>query len=129
MQSRDYAALARVRQALRRFLAFSEAAAQKAGMTPGQHQALLAIAGMEKPVTVGALAAWLDIKPHRAGELVDRLQAAGLARRKSDPADRRRVILSLSAKAEVKLAALSKVHAQELGRLSKVLAPLLRALG
>ena len=129
MRASDVRALALIRQALRRFLAFSEAAALKAGLTPGQHQALLAIAGMEQPVTVGALARWLDIKPHSAGELVDRLEAAHLVRRIRDAEDGRRVILSLSAKAKVRLAALSAVHAEELKRLSKVLEPLTAGLG
>jgi hypothetical protein len=41
----DYTALADFRHALRQFLAFSEQAATTCGLTPQQHQALLAIAG------------------------------------------------------------------------------------
>jgi DNA-binding MarR family transcriptional regulator len=129
LQPSDLRNLALIRQALRRFLAFSETAAAKAGLTPGQHQALLAVAGMDGPVTVGALARFLDIKPHSAGELVDRLEAARLIRRATDVTDRRRVILRLSPKAKVKLEALSAVHAEELKRLSKVLGPLTARLG
>ena len=41
----DYKALAQFRFQLRKFLSFSEAAAHQAGLTPQQHQALLAIKG------------------------------------------------------------------------------------
>ncbi len=129
MQRSDYQALASIRQALRRFLAFSEEAALQCGLSPGQHQALLAIAGMAPPVTMGALAQWLDIRPHSAGEMADRLEALGLLRRCPDAADRRRVFLSLTPRAHAKLAGLSTVHRQELRRLSRVLKPLLATLG
>ena len=49
MREADYAALAQFRYQLRTFLAFSEAAAQSAGLTPQQHQALLAIKGLAAP--------------------------------------------------------------------------------
>ncbi len=129
LQQSDYRSLASIRRALRRFLAFSETAARRAGLTSAQHQALLAIAGMEEPVTVGALARWLEIRPHSAGELVGRLEALKLVRRRADTADRRRVILSLRPRARAKLAALSAVHRAELRRLSKVLEPELALLG
>jgi DNA-binding MarR family transcriptional regulator len=41
----QYETLAAFRYALRKFLHFSETAAQAAGLTPQQHQALLAIKG------------------------------------------------------------------------------------
>ncbi len=61
----DYQRLAAFRHALRRFLAFSEAAARGAGITPQQHQALLAIKGAPDPaaVTVGDLAQQLLLQP------------------------------------------------------------------
>ena len=46
---RDYRALAEFRHALRRFLAFSEQAARDAGLTPSQHQLLLAVRGHAGP--------------------------------------------------------------------------------
>ena len=71
----DYEALARFRHQLRLFLAFSEMAAQKAGLTPQQHQALLAIKGLSSPApaSVGDLARDLLIKHHTAVELVNRM--------------------------------------------------------
>ena len=61
MTDADYRGLAEFRRALRDFLAFSEKAAARAGLTPAQHQALLAIRGMPGPVTVGTLATWLGV--------------------------------------------------------------------
>ncbi len=58
MSREQYAALADFRFRLRRFLAFSEAAAARAGLPPQQHQALLTLAGHagRAPATVGLLA-------------------------------------------------------------------------
>lgn len=114
MTDADYRGLAEFRHALREFLAFSEKAAARAGLTPAQHQALLAIRGMPAPVTVGTLAAWLGVRPHSCVGLVDRLAALGLVGKRADPGDRRRVLLALSAKAERKLESLSAVHREEL---------------
>jgi hypothetical protein len=71
----DYEALARFRYQLRRFLSFSETAANKAGLTPQQHQALLAIKGFSSvaPLSVGELAEFLLVRHHTAVELVDRM--------------------------------------------------------
>jgi DNA-binding MarR family transcriptional regulator len=129
MTGRDYRALAQFRHALRQFLAFSEAAAVRAGLTPAQHQALLAIKGMpEQPVSVGALAQWLEVKPHSCAGLVERLVASRLVAKKADPADRRRVVLRLTARAESRLAALSAAHRDELRRRAGALGPLLAAI-
>ncbi|KDM65108.1 hypothetical protein [Acidiphilium sp. JA12-A1] len=43
----DYEMLASFRFALRKFIAFSEAAARRDGLTPRQHQALLGIRAMQ----------------------------------------------------------------------------------
>ena len=76
----DYAALANFRYALRQFLAFSERRAAECGLTPQQHQALLAIRGAtQSPVTVGYVAERLALKPHSATGLIDRLEAIGHA--------------------------------------------------
>lgn len=116
MTNADYEALATFRRALRRFLAFSEAAARAAGIPPQQHQALLAIKGRagEPPMTVGKLAKDLLIAPHTAAELVDRLVRAGLLVKSKNPAERRRVELSLTSRAEDILRSLSKAHLAEL---------------
>jgi len=127
---KDYEALAGFRHALRQFLVFSEAAAIGAGLTPVQHQALLAIKGMPGPgpVSVGDLAAWLGVRPHSAAGLVDRLVKLALVRKTQDAADRRRATLTLTARAEHRLAALSAAHREELRRMSGALGALLAAL-
>ena len=54
----EYEILSEFRYTLRRFMRFSEAAAGELGLTPQQHQALLAIKGFpgREKVTVGELA-------------------------------------------------------------------------
>ena len=130
LTARDYRALAEFRHALRQFLAFSEEAAAEAGLTPAQHQALLAIKGMpaEGQVSVGDLAQWLGVRHHSCVGLVERLVALGLIAKQADPADRRRVFLQLTAKAERKLAALSAVHRDELRRRAGAMGQLLKAI-
>jgi DNA-binding MarR family transcriptional regulator len=130
LSRRDYQALAGFRHTLRLFLAFSEAAAEGAGLTPVQHQALLAIKGMPGAgnVSIGDLAAWLGVRHHSCVGLVDRLVTLGLVTRRPDPVDRRRMALRLTARAERRLAALSAAHRDELRRLSGSLGSLLAAL-
>lgn len=131
MTLRDYQVLAQFRHALRQFLAFSEEAAAQAGLTPAQHQALLAIKGMPGPgpVSVGHLAGWLGVRHHSCVGLVDRLVALDLVAKKTDPADRRRVTLKLTRLADRKLAALSAAHREELRRRAGALRHLLAAVG
>ena len=127
----DYVALAEFRFALRKFLDFSQAAAQKAGLTPQQHQALLAIKGFAgaDEVTVSELAERLILRHHSVVELVDRLARLGLVRRTSDPEDHRRVLVSLTTKAERLLNGLSATHLEEIHRLGPYLASLLSRFG
>lgn len=125
---KDYRALAEIRRGMRQFLEFSARAARDADLTPTHHQALLAIKGMPGPVTVGALADWLGIKPHSAVGLVDRLTRQKLVARIPDAKDRRRVRLALTPGADRKLAALSRVHRAELRRFTRIVAPLLAVL-
>lgn len=108
----DYEALARFRQALRNFMAFSDSQLEAVGMGPQRYQALLAIKA--KPgdalVSVGELAELLLIKPNTAAELVNRLKSAGLIERVRDPADRRRALLSLTLAGAAKLDEVAQVH-------------------
>jgi DNA-binding MarR family transcriptional regulator len=112
----DYEALAAFRHELRRFSAFSEQAAREAGLSPQQHQALLAIKGASgrDTLTVGEIAAALLIRPNSAVELVDRLVYLRLAERRPDPEDQRRVQVALTARAEDVLRSLAASHLEEL---------------
>jgi len=126
-----YQLLAQFRYLLARFLAFSAAAAHAEGLEPRQHQALLAIKGYPGGgrVTVGALAERLGIRHHSAVGLADRLVESGYLARRTDPEDRRRAILLLTALGEKALAALSAVHREELRQIAPRLGPLLSQLG
>src|ERR1700756_810849 len=82
----DYERLAEFRYLLRRFLVFSEEAAERAGLTAQQHQALLVIKGRRgsEPMPTGRLAERLAIRHHSAVGLIDRLIAKNLIRRRND---------------------------------------------
>jgi DNA-binding MarR family transcriptional regulator len=114
----DYKALAKFRYQLRVFLAFSEVAAQRQGLTPRQHQALLGIKGFVRPgpAAISDVARFLLIRHHSAVELISRIEKLGLVRRASDPTDARRVHLRLTARGEQKLQAISKMNLGELRR-------------
>jgi len=126
----DYRALARFRYQLRLFLAFSETAAKRAGLTPQQHQALLAIKGYSgsASASVGDLARFLLIRHHTAVELVNRMAKLGLLSRMVDADDGRRVLVQLTKKGERKLQALSRIHIDELRSVSPALGKILRSL-
>lgn len=129
MRDSDYAALAQFRYQLRTFLAFSEAAAQNAGLTAQQHQALLAIKGLADPdgASVGDLARFLLIRHHTAVELLDRMAKLKLIGRQADPKDARRVLVKLTAKGEQKLRSLSRIHLDELSAAAPALGKILRS--
>src|SRR4051812_27899498 len=98
----DYRAIAAFRAALRRFLHFSEEAARSVGLTPQQHQLLLAIRGAasDEPPTVGQLAEALQLRHNSTVGLVDRLSQAGLVGRETSAVDSRRVHVSLTPEGE-----------------------------
>jgi DNA-binding MarR family transcriptional regulator len=123
----DYEQLAAWRYSLRRFLRFSEEAASEAGVTPQQHQALLAIQGMpgRDEATMGELAERLQLRHHSAVELVDRLETAGLMRRNVSAEDGRQVRLTVTAKGLKLLEKLTLTHREELKRVGPELAAVL----
>ncbi|HQT38933.1 MAG TPA: helix-turn-helix domain-containing protein [Acidocella sp.] len=125
----DYQTLAAIRAALRRFTHFSENAAKSAGVTPQQHQALLAIRASDSGlISIGELAEFLLVQPHSASELVDRLGALGLVDRMQDPKDRRSTKLCLTPAADTTLLSLSVAHRDELRRIRPLLSELLEKL-
>src|SRR5580698_1525208 len=95
----DYEDLLTLRTGLRRFLRWSEQQAEDAGLTPAQHQLLLAIRGHPDPrgPTIGEVADYLLLRHHSAVGLIDRADAAGLVQRSRDPEDHRVVRLQLTA--------------------------------
>jgi len=126
----QYETLAAFRYALRKFLHFSEEAANAAGVTTQQHQALLAIKGFpgRDHVTMGELAERLQLRHHSAGGLVDRLALEKLVSRVPSTKDRRRVYIKLTARGDRVLNKLSVTHSRQLKRLSPDLNALLKKL-
>lgn len=129
LSDRDYQALARFRHALRVFLRFSEEAAREAGITPAQHQLLLAVRGFDgsSPSTAD-VADMLQQSHHSVVELIDRAEAAGLVTRSADPADARRRLISVTPEGQDVLAGLASAHRAELRRFRHELDDVLRHL-
>ncbi len=116
LDDRDYAALAAFRYALRKFLNFSEVAAEKVGLTGQHYQAMLVVRAVaeSKQMTINELARQLLIKHNSAVGLVDRLVEQGLLIRKPSSEDRRKVELRLTAKGSRVLGRLADMHRDEL---------------
>ena len=122
----QYRQLLAFRTQLRRFDRWSRDAAEDHGLTHTQHQLLLAVRGSatDGGPTVGEVAEALLVRPHTAGELVDRMSAGGFVRRVPDQADHRRVRLHLTRDGERVLRELTAVHLEELKRLRPLLGDL-----
>ena len=116
----DYRRLLQFRTGLRRFLHWSAQETEAVGLTPAQHQLLLAIRGHDdsRGPTIGDAAGYLFLRHHSAVGLVDRAESAGLVERVEDQDDRRVVRLRLTEKGQAILVALSRVHLEELKRLA-----------
>jgi DNA-binding MarR family transcriptional regulator len=125
----DYENLLAFRVGLRRFLHWSEAQARGVGLTPAQHQLLLAIKGHrgETSPAIGDLASYLLLRPHSTVELVDRAEAGGLVERWADDYDARLTRVRLTADGEKRLEELAAAHLDELQRLAPVLDQLVAA--
>ena len=130
LSTEDYELLAQFRWSLRQFLRFSECAAREAGLTPQQHQALLAIKGFggQQPILIGELADRLQILHHSAVGLADRLGREGYVKRLTDENDRRRVHLVLTPRGETILETLSAAHRDQLSAASPSLMRILKRL-
>lgn len=122
LEQNDFEALSEFRYQLRRFLKFSEDAAQSVGLTPLHYLALLHIKGYpgQDFVTIGQLAERLQIKHHGAVALVSRCEQAGLLKRTPGREDRRQVLVRLTALGEKQLRHLAELHRNELRSLSQV---------
>ena len=130
LRDAEYEDLLALRTGLRRFLRWSDQQAEAAGLTPAQHQLLLAIRGhpdADGP-TVGEVADYLLLRHHSAVGLVDRADAAGIVKRVRDPRDHRVVRLQLTATGRKRIEALSELHQEELQRLGRTLPSTWRGL-
>ena len=124
----EYKAIGDFRRALREFLEFSDNAARQAGVTPQQHQALLAIRSYSgyEAMSIGELADCLMIRNHSAVGLVARLVERGLIMREESQEDRRRVLLKLQPRGAALLHEISMMNIGEYGRTADRLSQVLR---
>ena len=125
MTKTEYEALSAFRYAIRRFLRFSEQEARNLGITPQQHQLLLAIKGYpgREWATVSELAERLQMRQHSMVGLIDRTEAQGFVRREPDTLDRRQVYIHLTSAGESLLHQLALIHRQELRSMGDALRP------
>jgi DNA-binding MarR family transcriptional regulator len=122
----DFEHLLELRTGLRRFLRWSEQQAEAAGLTPAQHQLLLAVKGHPDPAgpTIGEIADYLVLRHHSAVGLVDRAVRDGLVKRNPDPNSKSVVRVTLRPAGAAKLDALTEASVEEI----KHLAPTMRTL-
>ncbi len=108
--------------ALRIFLRDRDHAAIAAGVTPIQHELLVAVRGHpdRRGPTVGDVAHYLGLRHNSTVGLVDRAAMAGLVTRRIDDEDRRVVRLRLTPSGRSVLAALAVQHRNELARLDNI---------
>ncbi|MER7546723.1 MarR family transcriptional regulator [Spirillospora sp. NPDC127506] len=123
LSQEEFTALLAFRTGLRRFLRWSEVAVRAAGLTPAQHQLLLAVKGhgAARPPTVGELAEYLLLRHHSTVELINRAENAGLVTRERDRDDNRMMRIRLTVAADRILAELTRVHLAELRSLAPIL--------
>jgi DNA-binding MarR family transcriptional regulator len=126
----DYRRLLELRTGLRRFLRWSEERARAVGLTPAQHQLMLAIHGHPDPrgPTVGDVAGHLLLRHHSAVGLADRAEDAGLVSRVPDADNASVVRLRLTERGAAQLESLSEQHLEELAHLAPTMQALWEAL-
>jgi len=124
----DFQALAEFRYNIRRFMRASEQILRPAGLKPQQYQLLLHIKGLSpsKQATIGDIAERLQIQHHSTVELVDRMSARGLVKRKRAAEDRRQVLLELTPKGEKVIREMAHLHREELKNTGPALVGALR---
>jgi DNA-binding MarR family transcriptional regulator len=119
----DYENLLAFRTSLRRFLHWSQTQARAVGLTPAQHQLLVAIKGHpgNQDPTISELAEYLLLRHHSVVELVDRAANAGVVARSRDAEDGRLTRVTLTPDGEARLSRLGPAHLDELRNLAPVL--------
>jgi len=109
------AELAEFRYQLRRFVSFSEAACEQAGVSAQQYQLLQVVATVppEKESSISYIAERMVVRHNTAVELVDRAEKAGLVQRIVDESDHRRSLVETTARGNDLLATLVPIHLAE----------------
>lgn len=123
MSPGDFENLLAFRTGLRRFLHWSQTQARTVGLTPAQHQLLVAIKGHPggQDPTISDLAEYLLLRHHSVVELVDRAAIAGVVTRRRDAEDGRLTRVVLTPDGEARLARLGPAHLDELRNLAPIL--------
>jgi DNA-binding MarR family transcriptional regulator len=107
--------LAEFRYQLRRFVSFSEAASESAGISAQQYQLLQVVAtvpeGQESSISY--IAERMVVRHNSAVELVDRAEKAGLVQRVADPKDHRRSLVETTSRGNDLLAQLVPIQLAE----------------
>lgn len=124
----EYEALANLRYRIRKFRQFSAEAASGLGLSPLEHQALLAIKGfgIGGEMSVSCLAEKLFLMPTAATELAEVLNARGFLTIVTKP--KRCIVVRLTDQAEELLRRLTPAHLYEIREMAPELMEALRAL-
>jgi len=114
--SAELRTLAEFRYQLRRFLNFSEIAAEQRGIAAQQYQLMQAIAAVPEgqQASISYLADRMVLRHNSTVELVDRAERAGLVRREPDENDLRRSLVKLTTQGDRLLQELAVEHLKEL---------------
>ncbi|AIY41950.1 Transcriptional regulator [Collimonas arenae] len=122
LSKQDFEALSAFRYQLRKFLRFSEEAAQAEGVTPQQYLLLLHVKGSpgREWASVGELAERLQSQHHSVVALISRCEKLKLVQRRTSEIDRRQVNIHLLADGERCLAKLAELHHAELNTLTDI---------
>jgi len=123
LSQRDFENLLAFRTGLRRFLGWSQHQARAAGLTPGQHQLLVAVSGHAGGAgpAISDLASYLLLRHHSVVELVNRAVTGGLVERRADSSDGRIIRVRLTVDGRARLGRLTPAHLGELQTLAPVL--------
>lgn len=122
LSKQDFEALSDFRYQLKKFLRFSEEAAQNEGVTPQQYLLLLHVKGVpgREWANIGELAERLQSQHHSVVALVTRCEKLKLIERCPSEIDRRQVNIHLLPAGERCLAKLAELHRNELTTLSDI---------
>jgi DNA-binding MarR family transcriptional regulator len=123
----DVIAATRFRAALRTLIASSERKTRRQGITPQQYQLLLVIKGApdrSQELTVGSVAAALQVAQSTATELIARAEDRGLVTRTGSEQDARRSIVRLTEAGEYVFACCFVELGEERGALIAAMAEL-----
>ena len=112
----DYVALAELRRSIRKYLRFAEEGARDEGITPQQHQVLLAIMGQPQRdwASISEIADFLQLRHHTVVGLIDRCESSGLVTRAQSGQDRRKVEVTLTKRGQSILSRLAQRNMKEL---------------